>query len=67
MNRPSTRFVLAGMAACLIGGTAMAAAADEPTTDQKKKHTICLINQDSATGPQQGLCVTLPLPMEPTP
>jgi hypothetical protein len=67
MNRPSTRLVLAGLVACLIGGSALSAAADEPSSGTKTgsgiDHTICLINQDSATGPQQGLCITLPLPL----
>ncbi|MCW2543494.1 MAG: hypothetical protein JWM40_1046 [Frankiales bacterium] len=62
MNRLSIRIVLAGVTACLIGGTALSAAADGPTAQPNKDHTICLINQDSSTGPQHGLCVTIPLP-----
>jgi hypothetical protein len=63
MNRLSTRLVLAGVTACLIGGTALSAAADStPDTGPAYDHTICLINQDSSVGPQHGLCITLPLP-----
>ena len=62
MNRPSTRLVVAGMAACLIGGTALSASADSASdSSSKKDHTVCLINQDGPTGPQHGICVTLPL------
>jgi hypothetical protein len=61
MNRPSTRLILAGMTAAVLGGSIAAASADSAPVDPKKDHTICLINQDSATGPQHGLCVTIPL------
>lgn len=61
MNRPSARLVLVGMTLSVLGGSAAVASADSASTQPQTDHTVCLINQDSSTGPQHGFCVTVPL------
>lgn len=68
MNRRiSTRLLLLGVTACLLGGTAVTAAADTSNQDSRKKHVICVINQDSNVSPQHGVCVTLDDALVPVP
>lgn len=55
------RVVLTALAVSVLGGTALPALAS--TDSPSNTHTVCITGSKTPTGPSEGICVWVPLPV----